>query len=276
MSLVLISKLRNLIEEGGSKKKVAAYEDVIVEEIEKYVKEESFYELPTKEILKIVEKSEIDDIELLCEFISRMNVKKGERSTLLLNVIKREEATLDECIKILSKFVHSQICQRTSELFKEGEDLPERDFEGEIKELKEENKKLKNIMKAAPMDLNATLKMKLVTKVPPPAVPPKVTPLPPSPSPPPPKRQQPQQQPPPAVPPKVPPPPPPPPAVPPKVPPPPPPPPPKRQQPRQQPPPAVPPKVPPPPPPPPKRQQPWKPPPPPPPPPSPSRWFPLS
>ena len=79
--------------------------------------------------MKIVEKSEIEDAELLCELVSRMNVSKGEESTLLLNVIKSEEATLEECVKILSKFKRSQICQRMFELFSGDKDLPEKDYE---------------------------------------------------------------------------------------------------------------------------------------------------
>ena len=43
MSLSLISKLKTLVEEGGSKKKIEVCEDVVAEEIEKYVKEEHFY-----------------------------------------------------------------------------------------------------------------------------------------------------------------------------------------------------------------------------------------
>ena len=140
----VISKLKTLIEEGRGKAKRAAYEDVIIEEIEDYVKEEMFYELPTKEILKIIEKSEFDDVELLYELISRMSSSKGKESTLLLNVIKREEADFEECIKILSKFEHSQICQRTGELFTEENQLPEKDFEEEIEKLKKENQELRN------------------------------------------------------------------------------------------------------------------------------------
>ena len=144
MSLSLISKLKTLVEEGGSKKKIEAYEDVVVEEIEKYVKEESFYELPTNEILKIVVKSEIGDIDVLCELVSRTRSKKRGESTLLLNVIKREEATLEECIKILSTFKQCPICQLTSELFNGDKKMPERDYEHEIEILKKEIEKLQN------------------------------------------------------------------------------------------------------------------------------------
>ena len=129
MSLSLISKLKTLVEEGVSKERIEVCEDAVAEEIEKYIKEDNFYELPTNEIMKIIGKSEIGDIDILCELISIMHVNKGEDSTLLLNVIKREEATLEECIKILSKFEQCQLCQRTSELFKNDKEFPDMDYE---------------------------------------------------------------------------------------------------------------------------------------------------
>ena len=43
MSLNLISKLKTLIEKGGNKDRIGAYEDVIADEIEEYIKEEHFY-----------------------------------------------------------------------------------------------------------------------------------------------------------------------------------------------------------------------------------------
>ena len=143
MSLSLISKLKTLIEEGGSKDRIEGYEDVIEEEIEKYVKEKSFYELPTNEVLKIVGKSEFEDLELLYEVISRMCECKGEESTLLLNVIKCDEATLEDCVKILSKFKYSQLCRRTSKLFFDEKYLPERDIKRETEVPKNKTKEKK-------------------------------------------------------------------------------------------------------------------------------------
>ena len=49
MSVVLITKLKTLIDEGGSIDRIETLEDVIIEEIEEYIKEESFYKLPTNE-----------------------------------------------------------------------------------------------------------------------------------------------------------------------------------------------------------------------------------
>ena len=144
MSKNLISKLLKLINEGRKKDKIEAYEELIIDEIEEYAKESSFYELPTKEILKIIGKSSIEEAELLCDIISRMCSYKGEESPLLLNVIKVEEATFEECIKIISKFKKCPLCKRINELFQENINLPERDYQHEIEELKKENIKLKN------------------------------------------------------------------------------------------------------------------------------------
>ena len=148
MSLSLISKLNDIIEEGASNDKVEACEDVIINGIEKYIKEEHFYDLPINEILKIIGKSELDDIKLLLDVISRMSEKKGEESTLLLNVIDCKEASLEECIKILSMFKQCRICQRVYELFNENESLLERDYEHENEELKNDIKKLQSKGKA--------------------------------------------------------------------------------------------------------------------------------
>ena len=81
---------------------------------------------------------------LICYLISNMNVNKGVESTLLLNVIKKEEATLEECIKILSKFEHCPLCRRMNELCQENRKLPELDYEHEICDLKKEINKIKN------------------------------------------------------------------------------------------------------------------------------------
>ena len=138
----MISKLSTLIENGGSKEKIEQYEDAIAKKIEKYAKRGSFYKLPTKEILKIIGKSEINDIELLCELISMMRTSKRDESTLLLNVINIEEASLEECIQIFSEFVYCPLCKRISEIMEYDKDMVERDFEGEIEILKKENMEL--------------------------------------------------------------------------------------------------------------------------------------
>ena len=144
MNLRFISTLRNLVETGGHEETVEEYEDIVVERIKEFVREESFYDLPTNEILKIIGACNIEDIRLLCELASRMSANKGEESALLLNVIKSDEATLEECIRILSRFKQCPLCQRTGRLFNEDRELTERDFEHENEELKKEIEKLQS------------------------------------------------------------------------------------------------------------------------------------
>ena len=140
MSFSLINKLKALVEEDGSNAKIETLEDVIVEEIKKYVEGELFYELPTKEILKIIGKSKIDNVELLCKLATKMCAAKGEESTLLLNVIKKEDASLEECVKIISNFKYSQLCMQIGNLFikNENEELNNEieDIQQKINEIK--------------------------------------------------------------------------------------------------------------------------------------------
>ena len=123
MSRKLISKLAALLNEGGKKDKIETCEELIADDIENYIEEKLLFELPTNEILKIVDKSNIENVEQICSIISKMSETKKEESILLLNVIKANEKTFEECLEIISKFDFSPICRRTSELFKENEEL---------------------------------------------------------------------------------------------------------------------------------------------------------
>ena len=73
MSANPVSKLIKLIGEKGSKERIKSLEDIIIESINKFAKEEDFYKLPTEEILEIVERSNIEDVKFLCEIISKMS-----------------------------------------------------------------------------------------------------------------------------------------------------------------------------------------------------------
>ena len=139
----IISKLSALLSEGNEGERVESYEELIIEEIDKFVKEDVFYSLQTSEILKVVEKSGIRDPELLCELVRKMSERKGKEAPLLLNVISSEDATLEECVKVISCFGGCPICRRAGELFKEEERLAERDYQNEINRLNEEIEELK-------------------------------------------------------------------------------------------------------------------------------------
>ena len=75
MSRTLIPKLTALLKEGGKKDRIEMLEECIVEELEEYIEDELFYELfyehPTNKIIKIVDKSSIKNIEMICSVISK-------------------------------------------------------------------------------------------------------------------------------------------------------------------------------------------------------------
>ena len=143
MSKSLIAQLKTLIERKCNEEEYEEHEYLIIEEIEKLIKEEQFYELPTNEILKIINKSTFADVNQLYDLVANMSASKGEESILLLNVINCDDMTLKDCTTIISKFKKCKFCQRTYQVFKENEEMPEIDYELEIKELNEEIERLK-------------------------------------------------------------------------------------------------------------------------------------
>ena len=91
----IISKLNILLSEGASNERIEAHEELIINEIEEHVRDASFYSLPTEEIVRIIEKSSINDPELLMELTQNMSKHKGKDAVLLLNVISSEEANIE-------------------------------------------------------------------------------------------------------------------------------------------------------------------------------------
>ena len=130
-----ITKLFHCLNEGDEIK-AESIEESIAESIEEALKGELFFSLPTNEIVKIVQKSDISNAETYSNIIVRMCEAKGGEAALILNVVEAKEATLEECVKIVSSLKCSPICVRLGDLYAEDEPLPERDYEYEINELK--------------------------------------------------------------------------------------------------------------------------------------------
>lgn len=155
MKRSVLSKLSSLINENGNALKIEAYEEVVIECIEDAVKEDEFYSLPMKEILKILSKCVIADNKLLCEIVSRTSEKKGDESVLLLNVLHAKCMNRDDFVNIVSKFKCSPLCAQMNEILNEEHNLANRCFEYEtgkqkkdIEKLKKENReKLKEVEK---------------------------------------------------------------------------------------------------------------------------------
>ena len=145
----VVSKLTKLLNEGENREKIDVFEDVLVESIDETIAEENFYSLPTNEILTILQKSDIESIELLSSIVTKMSEKKGKESPLLLNVIDPKNATFDECINIISNFTNCPLCKRIGQLHDDDKRLPVIDYEHEIEELKREKDELKKPKKAS-------------------------------------------------------------------------------------------------------------------------------
>ena len=140
----VLSKLAKAISNRESNEEIKIYEGIVVESIEEAAKESDFYTLPIDEISKLVEKSDIESYELLSEIVLKTSEIKEKESPLLLNVINRvEELSLDECVKIIKNFIKCPLCVKIGELFEYENNLPERDYEHEILDLKKEIEKQK-------------------------------------------------------------------------------------------------------------------------------------
>jgi hypothetical protein len=137
--------------------KADVFEDCIIESIEEAVEEELFYSLlPTDEIIKIIQKSDISNAETYSKIITRMCNAKGGEAALILNVVELKEATLKECVKIVSSLKSSSVCARLGDLYAENECTAERDYEHEIFELKKEIEELKPVT-AEPSDFERNI-----------------------------------------------------------------------------------------------------------------------
>ena len=134
----LLSKLTSLLRDGGSIEQISGCESFIIDSIDVFLKKDDFYELPTNEILYLTRQSNIDNIDTLKEFISKMISIKGNWSTLLLSVIDPKDKTLEECINIIAQFTNCPICKRIEELYRDNEKLVDRDYDYEISILKKE------------------------------------------------------------------------------------------------------------------------------------------
>ena len=71
MSRKLISKLTTLLNDGENKDQIKVFEEMIVDEIEEYVEQKHFFQLPTNEILKIIDKSDIENIDLIAQLLHK-------------------------------------------------------------------------------------------------------------------------------------------------------------------------------------------------------------
>ena len=124
------------------KKQQEEYETEASKLISRYAYDNEFYSLPSDMIMNIIRKSHIENLEVLCSTIFKINVYKEEDAYLLIKEIDREDASFDDCIKIISSFRSIPICRRLRKLYDEKRKLPELDYPKEIEELNTQIKSL--------------------------------------------------------------------------------------------------------------------------------------
>ena len=95
----------------------------VAESIEEAIEEELFFSLPTNEIIKIIQKSDVSNVETYSSIISRMCEVKGGEAALILNAVKAEEADFKKCVKIVSSLKCSSVCVRLGDLYEEYESI---------------------------------------------------------------------------------------------------------------------------------------------------------
>ena len=117
MNQSVISEFIRLTNEGGSKEEISLLEKIIINSISECIKEDNFYSLSTEDIFSLIEKSELKDAESLKTFGEKMSEMKGENAPLLLNIINADDATLEECVTIISGLKECSICRRIGELY---------------------------------------------------------------------------------------------------------------------------------------------------------------
>ena len=146
----LIQNLREAIE-NNNEARITEMENQISHIIGEVYELDSFYSLPLNSICSIVSKTDFIDenepLTVLKTIIERTDAIYGENSHFLLKSIKNDSLPpieMKDCIDILSKFKHIELCNKLSELQNEENQLLEVDKDYEIDQLRKEIETLRN------------------------------------------------------------------------------------------------------------------------------------
>ena len=99
-------------------------------------KEDKFYELPVKCIVKIVKKYREPNLDVFMRIAANVNKRYPEEAVLLLNVFYINDFELEDFYKLFSCFKNSKALVKFSEKYAEENDLAEVDYEGELIKLR--------------------------------------------------------------------------------------------------------------------------------------------
>ena len=148
----ILSLLHKEIDSNGNKEQISHYENLISNDIEKFIEFEELFSLPLKNLFEIVEKIDltaISDFVLIIKNLIQKIVKahnSEEETLLLLKKINCSNLTLtlEDCISIIGSISNCQICNRMATLFVDSNKDIDFDYEYELKQKEKEIQNLKD------------------------------------------------------------------------------------------------------------------------------------
>ena len=136
-----VKRLLNEINGPNDKEAISSLEQEISDNIEKVLQDQSFFTLPLTNILSIVEKMDlsepadsISNIEKLIKGVIAANPNNDETLFLLKKFnLDESNCSLNDIITILKSFSNVPICVKLGELYLENNQLPDKDYDYELK-----------------------------------------------------------------------------------------------------------------------------------------------
>lgn len=107
-------------------------ENKLAKNIEIALEQDSFYEIPTDNILSILSKCEVENnkakIEIAKKIISNLSEKRPNDACILLRIFAFDDVEYSDIIGLISSLKCSNICLRLGELYQKRESNPKPDF----------------------------------------------------------------------------------------------------------------------------------------------------
>lgn len=122
-----IFKLLRLIHNEGDKEDIEKVEKDIAIEIEKAVKEKRFEEIPMKNVLEILAKTNELSFKECVDIAEAINKKRGPESVIILSALNTQSFEFSQCTRIFASFTNSKFLDMYKDLFEEESKLLEKE-----------------------------------------------------------------------------------------------------------------------------------------------------
>ena len=133
-----LSELQSAIKSNKSQDIIKSCETKLANYIDDVFNLKEFYQLPLNNLLNVIKESDFssidDQLHIIKTIIQNTVDYYPDSAALLLHSFDLENCflTLEDCIGIIKCFKTCKICQRLCDLYQEYQQLPEKDFSGEI------------------------------------------------------------------------------------------------------------------------------------------------